>query len=474
MVPAIAGACELDDYALAVYLDQANFYFGFAQQPYTEEQWGHCSSRIRPCLEKAAARIAAKWGCRETWTESDRPIIGFTTQWAFKGISADNLLMWTIEGIMSMEPRPFDPVLYVTDGNYEAPQVDAARARGIRVVGVADPGGDGDPFIRKMLALREQLRNDGACALVLMGVSESMATLGGALGLAPTQIFWTVGFRQVRLPSFWSGYFAPFSLLKDSEMHNGRLWRLGPGYVPSPYPPEDTPEMRQLADDAAELRQSRFGGRLILAAIGRPIKIQNSAYMDTLATILRKNPNVAFMWTSPLAEAGTAQSMMDERGISSQCVRMDWTSPAILGRLTDIHLDAFPFPNGHSMLETMYAGRAFVWLDNATTRDGHCSCGVVMPVLEGSVGTPDQQAMLRAIFTGENGENLAPAARSEEEYVAYAQRLIDDTDFRAAVGNAGRNFVTRYYSDKSESVRPFSEHCLEIIAEAKSEHERGR
>lgn len=469
VVPAIAAACERGDYSLVIYLDQANFYFGFAQQPYTEAQWDYCSSRIRPHLERAAARLAEKYQVAVEWPAAPRPRIGFTTQWAFKGISADNLVERTIEGIMAMEPRPFDAALYVTQGNYEAKHVDAARARGISVTVVDDPGGDGEPFIRTMLALRERLQGDGVSALVLAGVTESTATIAGALRLAPAQIFFSVGFRQVRLPAYWHGYFAGFSLYKHAELHNERLWRMGPAYVPSPYPAEGTAAMRQLADEVARLRQARFGGKLILAAIGRPIKIQNPAYMDALEKILQRNPGVAFLWTSPPDEAAVAQEMIDRRGISGQCVRMDWMDPRILGQLIDIHLDPFPFPNGHSMLETMYAGKAFVWLDNETTRDGHCSCGVVMPVLEGKVGTADEQAALKAIFADPaTGENLAPAARTADEYVGYAQRLIDDADYRSAVGDAGRKFVTAFYADKTKSVRAFAEHCREIIAEAQA------
>jgi hypothetical protein len=467
VVPTIAEAAKYGEYALVTYLDQANFYFGFAQQPYTEAQWDHCSSQIRRSLECAAAELAQAHARPICWPTLPRPVVGFTTQWAFKGISADNLLERTIEGILASEPRPFDPVLYVVQGSHEPAHVNAVRARGIPVVIVDDPGGDGDPFLRTMLALRQRMALDQVSALVLMGVTESMATLAGALRLAPAQIFFTVGFRQVKLPAYWHGYFAAFSLFKHAELHNDRLWRAGPAYLPSLLPDGNSAEMQKVVEAAAQLRRARFGDKLILSAICRPIKIQNAAYMDVLARILKQNAHCAFLWTSPVADAAAVQRMMNERGIAPQCERLDWMDPRVLGQLTDIHLDPFPFPNGHSMLETMYAGKPFVWLDNDVTRDGHCSCGVIMPVLEGKVGTVEEQQALKAIFTDAKTQaSLAPAAKTVDEYVEQVQRMIDDEAYRAAVGKAGRTFVTHFYGDKANSVRAFSEHCLEIIAEA--------
>ncbi len=467
IIPATKDALEREDYLLGYYLN-ALTAICFAQQPHTSEQWKSVHDLTNPMYISAGEKLRKNLDDLVLPDVSDDlPVIGFIVDLSIGSGSGAVLLLNLLRGFSILRPLPFQVIVYTLD-RARPDFNDVCSETGVKLVDLSRLRGNlssETDFLQRILTLRGLIQEDNVRTLVYPGTYEAFPCLAASMGLAPVQIYLSIGFRSLSIPMI-HGYVTFGSPAKSSKILHGRSWRTGPTPMPDPYPLEGSEESLVLNQEVDDLRKKYFGEyQVILGSIGRAQKIDNSSFMDVLSRIMKANPKSVYLWFGS-KELPSVRHMMEERGISDRCLFQGWVEDARLyGKLLDIHLDSFPFASGHAMLESMSAGTAYVWMRCDQTEAVGMSAELI-PFLDKTLGTKEEQDKALEIFTcPQTGENLALLAHSEDEYVKYTQGLIDDADFRAAVGNAGRHFMEEFKHDLRSSAKAFLEHFLEIIDE---------
>jgi len=356
-----------------------------------------------------------------------------------------------LDGLRRLDPPPFDPRVYVFQ-----PTVSdlASRLAELNVpVTYVDrlAGEDAWDWGRRLLHLRERWQRDGVSVAVFVSVPVLMP-LAFAMGLAPVQVWWSMKYHTIALPEI-DAYFTVGSIGERERTIDGRRWRTLPPTLARPFDARLNKEARRIRE-----RLSKFD--VILGSLNRPEKIDSDQYLDTLQTILATHPNAVFLWFGRYPPRSVLKGMMD-RGIHEQCMFAGWVDTRLYAQVLDIHLDAFPFPAGITSGQVMAAGVPSVtFLSKSAEQNGILA--VLWPLWEGRAGTPEQQRAVRELLTDGDGSSLFPIARSVDEYVAYANCLIDDREYRQRAARAAQRLIERF-NEPTAMALGFAQHLREVI-----------
>ncbi len=174
------------------------------------------------------------------------------------------------------------------------------------------------------------------------------------------------------------------------------------------------------------------------------------------------NPNAVFLWTSREKTHAPFAAELKRLGIEARCYCIGWVDSKLYAQVFDVYLDSFPSGSGLTAVHAMAAGMPIVSLQGEISMLGHFAS----PVMGGLEGTLQQQGEMRALFTADKtGESYLTCAASKEEYVAMAQKLIEDMDFRREAGTVQRQFVNIYLTDRKKLALRINKHFLDIIEE---------
>ena len=110
----------------------------------------------------------------------------------------------------------------------------------------------------------------------------------------------------------------------------------------------------------------------------------------------------------------------------------------------------------------MAAGKPIVLYESAEAIETGIH-GIVAPILAGTDGSMRDQSRAREILSPTGQESMYYCARTDDQYVALLQKLIDDSALRNKVGDAYRRIVTEFFSDISEMSRSFTAHFVDIL-----------
>ncbi len=464
VVPAIAQALEKGDFLSACEINHRTT-LTFAQQPHTSEQWRYCHEITNPMFIAAGEAIRQTLPPLRLPSSLDvLPSLAFIIDQSVATGSGAKVLCALITGLILLNPQKLVPVVYAFD-KIPKPLRQQYLKLGVRVVDTIihrDPHSSDDDLLQRLKALRQQLQEDQVSAVLYPGTYEAFPCLAASMGLAPVQIYLSLGFRSIFIPMI-DGYVTTGSPVKSKKKIEGKSWRTGSVPHEDIYPPNDGSDLAAIDDEVRLIRQEKFSQyKVILGTLARPQKLENPLFIETLAGILHANPEAVFLWFGPENLPSVGQ-MMVEQGISERCLFQGWADIKIYAKLLDIHIDSFPFPTALAMLDTMSAATASVWMEE----DSEIGVGSnVMPLIRGEVGTRKNQEEIQEIFRyPKTGELLALCADSPEEYIAYVQHLIDDMPFRKAVGAAGRRYMEHFCHDPSVAARAYAEHFIEIIGE---------
>lgn len=460
--PAIEFLLKIGQY---LYARQLNWYSvtTHGMQPHTSEQWAACEGRVMPSFIRAAVELQKKHPSssrHHPLKANSIPVIAFVVELYIGGSSGDILLLDFLRGWANNEKKPVSPAIYAVNGIDEK-WADAFSSVGVRVVRFEKTRSNSD-YVQRMLSLRDGLSRDHVSALVYVGVSSNPAILDGSFRLAPVQIYFSMGFRHKNLPS-WDGFIGGGSPVKSGEWHGNHYWRTTPIPSPDPYPLAGSNEETILVNEVAELKNQYLNYGTILGTLARAEKIDNPEFIRTLARILHANPDAVYLWFGT-SELDSVRKLMEQHQISDRCIFMGWVNNvAQYAKVLDVHLDSFPFCTGLAGLTTMSAGTANVGMETPEARQ-LAAWSYVVPLLEGTVGTEDEQRLAKSIYRyGAEERSLALLARNEDEYFSYAQQLISELDFRAAVGQAGRTYMQCFMHDATRAAQIFFEHVTDII-----------
>ncbi len=445
------------------YVKHLNFFslVAYGMQPHTLEQWEACEGKLMPGVIRAAEDIKKKYPAPRqpaARNPNQKPTIAFISECLINGSPGDVLLMNYLKGWERNQSANL--IIYAVAG-IDPAWAEAFSSMGIRIVCFQVVQSNSE-YVQLMLSLRETMAKDRVTALVYLGISSNGAILDGAFRLAPTQIYFAMTLKPQNLPS-WDGFMAGGSSVKSGVWYGNHYWRTTPIPSPDKYPVAGSDEERIFNRELAALRKNWPDRAILLGTIARAEKIDDPEFIGVLARILKANPNAVYLWFG-VKELKSLRKRMKEHQISDRCFFMGWVSNVELyAKLLDIHLDSFPFCTGLAGLTTLSAGTPNVWMDTPEARQLAVWINIV-PLLEGGMGSEEEQRLARSIYQSDTqGRNLALLAKNEDDYCRYTQQLIDDGDFRAAVGQAGRSFMQHFMHDASRATQVFFEHVADIV-----------
>ena len=372
------------------------------------------------------------------------PIVGIFFHNASMLAHIDNVFS-CLKNLTEKSNLEFVPIIFCLGGRHSAFSK-AFSSIGIEIV-YLDEDRDGKPILltsKRLLRLREICLARQVDKLI-WGCLSTYMLFTFSLKVAPEQIWWSQKWTGLSSSTIQKSIYSITPKLK--QQINGDQW-LGGWFQKESW----------LNDvDSKKLQESRkpFEGKLILGTLARVQKMNDVRFLAVVATILKSNDNVVFLWTGR-EEDKFVDDFFVENGVKQKTKFVGWVDTSLYAQILDILLDSFPSGNGVTAIQAMEAKVPVV------TRK---SCGEIRtwdqfigPSTE--KGSVYQRQVLEA-FSIENGnQGLYHCAASEEEYIAIANLLIRDPSLRKKSGEAGKKFVNLMMKNPSESSKIFQKHIL--------------
>ena len=331
----------------------------------------------------------------------------------------------------SVPPRIY--TLFGQDANF----AEATAARGIPVE--TYPRAPGGPHEW----LRERIAANGERVAVWVSVPTA-ALFVLAARVAPVQVFWSLKHHPIRAPEI-DGYITYGSWGERERVFHGQPWTVCP--MPLALDPR-----QPRAQDVAALR-ARFPHPVLAGTLAREEKIASPPFLESVAAILERHPQMGYLWTGRSRHAGI-DAFFRERGMEDRCHFVGWVDTPLYAAVLDLFLETFPFGCGITGYQAIDAGVPLLSYAEANTVFG-------MQFWEeaGAGRRPLEREAL----------DLYPvlAARDPGEYVELASRLVDDPAFRESWRERERAFHAKEIADNSRYSQRFFA-TLEAIAASKA------
>lgn len=336
------------------------------------------------------------------------------------------------------------PRIYVMK-DYDTAFVDRARQLGVETVLAEDvmPGGPDTPVLGRFLWLREHLKNDGFCTAVWVS-SPLWAIFAFSMRLAPVQIFWALRFHPVSGP-YIDGHITYGASEERERVFGKQAWRV----CPVPLTIDAT-----LQDSDAILKlRSQFPQGFLMGTLARAEKINSKPFLEAVAQILKDNPQAGYLWTGRSRHSDIQEFFRAQR-VADRCHFVGWVDTALYASALDLFLECFPLGCGVTGYQALGAGTPVLSYYAENTIFG------MRFQHEFETGSKDARS-LAAGTSPPPGVERYPVlcARTQEEYVRLANRLIADPEFRRTVAARGKAF----FGDEVNTVARYSRRFFDTI-----------
>lgn len=441
-LPLLIWALEQDHYSLGLILEVL-IYEEFVKRVENEEHFQACISRWKPAMVAAGRR------CRDSLPalpprppRTSKKIVGVYLHNSSL-LAHVQMLLSMLNGYAELEDPSHAFHIYV--GKRGVPAHEAPfRALGLPMTFLNEREDAAQGLFGRCLALRETMNADGVDILLWISRADQ-AAFAFALRMAPKQVFWAMKYHAFVPPDC--------DLLLSSmvpEAHRevlGHTWR-GVFYSKKDWFQPDR------AEAAASVRRAYGSSTVVLATLGREEKILQPAFREAVIAILKAHPTACYLWTGR-SENPTIKAGFEAAGVGARCFHIGWVDTALYAQVIDIFLDSFPFGCGYTLMETMAAGKAVVFMRPENPDHLINLSNMVAPL---ATSATEEGGRFREIM----GDGGLPMARDADDYIAQAGRLIDDTGARLELGLRLRRFVEEFASDNRRSARQFLNHMEAI------------
>lgn len=271
-----------------------------------------------------------------------------------------------------------------------------------------------------------------------------------AMRLAPRQILWGQKFAFRAWPDI-DQFLANGYLFAETMVRHGVEWQI----LPNQYQGLYQPELAEQADLIKRQYKEKFPDAVILGTIAREQKINSLEFLQLVTAILENHPNAIFLYTGR-SQPELARTLFEKRGLAERALYVGWVNSALYAQVLDIFLDSFPAGNGQTLLEAMASGCPAIFLQNEQTLSSLSVLAIAGAVLAGREGTEGDREDLKRLFTIDTEQPLLAQAYRLDEYQNWAERLITNPTLRRKVGQAGRKFSQKYFSDPKRLANAFA------------------
>jgi hypothetical protein len=279
--------------------------------------------------------------------------------------------------------------------------------------------------LSKALYIRQKMIEDGV-DIMIHGSCYDINDFLVSSRVAPRQIFWSHGNHEYDVKEIdkkithcglqGCAYdFESFTVPMDVETF---------------YTPYRDP--RLIEQERAKYPKDAF----ILGVIGRLVKVDSDEYLQTIAEIMRQNPNTIFI----AAGSGNMESIrakVEKLGISDRFYMPGWVDAHVYGHIIDLCLNTFPLSQGESLNEYYNKGKSFIGLYDKTDIDFAKSERVMSIVkdIEKELlgGSKEEIEAVAYIKKFAESINLGFVCKNNEEYVSRASLLINDAKARESI-----------------------------------------
>lgn len=166
--------------------------------------------------------------------------------------------------------------------------------------------------------------------------------------------------------------------------------------------------------DVKLLRKDYPKNKIILGSIGRLIKSDSEEYLDTVISIMQKNPNTIFLMCG-MGDTTSIKKHIDKYGLLDRFYFSGHVDPHLYGSIIDIFLDTFPSRHGSSVDEIMAKGICVIT---------HFKY----------LGGDELMKRITDFFLKNNLKKNYIYATTKEDYINKVQELIDSKKLRNDVG----------------------------------------
>ena len=116
----------------------------------------------------------------------------------------------------------------------------------------------------------------------------------------------------------------------------------------------DQPKQTSL-NTSSKLRALKGEGRLIIACIARPEKMNNPSFIEILKNLLVANKNACFVWCGRESDDSSKifQKNLEMHAIRDRCTFLGWVNPWDTLKNIDYFLDTYPFGSGITLAQAL-------------------------------------------------------------------------------------------------------------------------
>lgn len=119
---------------------------------------------------------------------------------------------------------------------------------------------------------------------------------------------------------------------------------------------EEADQAKQTSlNTSSKLRALKDEGKLIVACIARPEKMNNQSFIDRLKDLLSVNKNASFVWCGHEGADSSKifQKNLEMHAISDRCTFLGWVNPWDTLKDIDYFLDTHPFGSGITLAQAL-------------------------------------------------------------------------------------------------------------------------
>lgn len=297
---------------------------------------------------------------------------------------------------------------------------------------VEAPGSPPSGMLARAQWLRERLDAAGVACAVWVSLPIA-ATFTLAMRVAPKQVFWSLKHHPIRLPEI-DGYVTYGSWGEREKVFHGQAWQVCP--VPLALEPRPVD-----AEARARLR-ARFPQRILMGSLAREEKLDSRPFLESVAEIMRRNPEAGFLWTGREAHPGIA-AFFAGRGLAGRAHFVGWVDTALYAAALDLFLETFPLGCGITGYQALSAGVPLVSYLEENTVFGMQYWSTLIERAGG------RGAVTREMLD----EYPVLCARDPAEYVELATRALADKAFR----DEWTTRESRYFEDEIRNIARYSQ-----------------
>jgi len=440
-------AYDQDKVDLAFFFEQ-EIYQNYITRNETEKAFGHGMSLTKEASLAAGRRALEQLGPIDTSCINQKPIVGFFFHNASMLAHIEQ-----IYGYLSTAGangfNDFTPILFCLGGRHSKFEESFTNI-GVKIV-YLDVDGTKRP-IRSLENRFQYMRNkcqELQVDKMVWGCLALNMPFVYSMRLANEQIWWSQKWQNLSFREIDKYIYS--ERMQDRQQMHGQEWLCA-----------WFQKKKWLADipvfDIMAIR-AEFHGKVILGSIARVEKISDPRYLKTLCKILKQNDNVIYLWAGREPEPLVADYFKSE-GVYNKTKFVGWVNTDTYARVLDIMLDTFPAGNGVTAIKTMAAGKPIVMLKSSEAIK-------TWDILIGTsgVGISDRNEFVertKQIFSvgPEQTDELYTCAKTIEQYIALANKLIADPVLRSQVGDAFKKYVDELMCSPDIAERKFTKHIL--------------